>query len=55
MIVAVTTVMESGVSYDMMRFCLFTGPSPYLGGTIGAVYFVKGNFISCGPNFFEIL
>jgi len=24
-------------------FYLFSGPSPYLGGTIGVVYFVKGN------------
>jgi hypothetical protein len=24
-------------------FYLFSGPSPYLGGTIGVVYFVKGS------------
>jgi hypothetical protein len=39
----------NSVGCDMMHFCLFAGPSPYLGGTIGAVYFVKGNVFSCSP------
>jgi hypothetical protein len=52
---AVTTVMESSVGCDMMRFRLFAGLSPYLGGTIGAVYFVKGNFLRCSPENLEIL
>ena len=33
----------------LICFYLFSGPSPYLGGTIGVVYFVKGNtfFLIC--------